>query len=214
MGFYLTIEAHPLQMRRQYTADQKLRVIRDAKETSINADAKKYKVDRRSVRRWIEKEEELSVSDSASFRLPGAGRKLSDYELECLLVEQITDARLEKIRVTRSRIIQWAKELADDETNLSSSSGWLEKFLQRHNFVLRKVTNKPSLRDTELVDRASRFILHVKRLIMQNNIRLENIYCLDETALFFDHSDARTIHFSGARHVQVIFCANNQVRSF
>jgi transposase-like protein len=186
-------------MKRKYTIEMKLRVVQEAKVSSISFVSSKYKIDRKRVRDWMAQEETLSLTDAHAFRIQGGGQRPNDATLEEILVERILDERHEKNRVTRSMITSWATEMSGDaKNNLSFSHGWLDRFLNRHDFVLRRATNKPSLSDAELVERAARFVLHTKSLISKYNIQPENIYSLDETALFFDHTDGRTVHLRGA----------------
>jgi hypothetical protein len=141
---------------------------------------------------------------SGAFRLPGGGRKLTSVELEELLAARVFQERAEKNRVTRSMIMQWAGLLVEDlGVGLELSNGWLEGFLLRHNFVLRCATNKPALSDSVIVDRAVHFVSHIRGLIDEYRIRQDNIYSLDETALFFDHDKDTTIDIRGSRSVQV-----------
>jgi len=192
--------------RQKYTVEEKLNAVRRARATSVYRASKELDIDRKRIREWKEQESSLLEHDRNSYRLSGGGRKLSSNELEELLVEHILEQRLQGLRVTRMMVVQWGRELAVDDDEASSlqfSHGWLQKFLDRHDFVLRKATNKPILSDSIIVDRAARFILHVKQLIADYNIQPENIYSLDETALFFEHSDSRTLQERGSRHVQV-----------
>ena len=93
------------------------------------------------------------------------------------------------------------------EASLDFSQGCLEGFLGRHEFVLRKTTNKPTHSDAELADRAAKFIMHLRGLIAEYGIEDSNIYSLDDTALFFDHQKGSTIDNRGATHVPVShFC--------
>ena len=45
--------------RQSYTCDFKLKLIDEAKKSSIQAISKKYSVDRKCIRRWIQSEEGL-----------------------------------------------------------------------------------------------------------------------------------------------------------
>jgi hypothetical protein len=196
-------------VRGKYTFKKKLQIVEDTKASMIYHAAKKHGVDRKRVREWMQQENKLRKAESNTYWLSGAGRKLTHPELDEELATIVLQERLQKQRVTRSMIVQWAKELASDNSELKFTQGWLESFLNRHNFVLHKATCKPTLSDPEVVERAAKFVHHVKEPVCEHNIHTENIYCLDETVLFFDHSKNTTIHTSGAQHVPVRILISN-----
>jgi hypothetical protein len=191
-------------MLKKYTLKQKLDIAREARGSSIYAASKKYGIDRKRIREWIEQEEKLEDEDPAAFRISGGGRKPCATEIEEMLCARIEDWRLQKLRVSRAMIQMWAVELGTGgDVGINFSDGWLQRFFDRHSFVLRRATNKPTLSDAVIVDRAARFIVHIKQLIRDYDVSCENIFCLDETALFFDHNDYRTIDKRGVCHVPV-----------
>jgi hypothetical protein len=122
---------------RKYSVSTKLEVIDYAKSTSINAAAVRHSINRKRIREWISQENDLRSLPRTACRQPGGGRKPSSVELEEMLFARVLQERLEKKRVTRSMIVEWATLLRDEqETDLQLSKGWLEGFLERHNFVL------------------------------------------------------------------------------
>ena len=58
--------------------------IKYALENSIHSAAKKFRVDRKRVSEWVQKEEKVTSMKGKRFRLDGGGRKLRDVELEVL----------------------------------------------------------------------------------------------------------------------------------
>jgi hypothetical protein len=193
----------------RYTVKTKLEVIAYAKSTSISEASRKYTVPRSCIRQSIVKDEELSEMRKGACRLPGGGRKPACEALEELFSARVFQLRLEGLRVTRTMIINWGKEMGvETGEEIGFSKVWLERFLDRHGFVLRCVINKPNLSTETIVERAVSFVLRLRELIATHRIDYEDIYSLDETALFFDHNKAKTVHSKGAVHVQVIFIAN------
>ncbi|KAH9159167.1 hypothetical protein LEN26_002478 [Aphanomyces euteiches] len=101
-------------------------------------------------------------------------------------------------------IVSWGQELPSDmEDPLKCSNGWLDKFLNRHNFVIRKGTRKPTLPSQEIVRRAVAFVNHVRNLMQDHNIPKSNIYNFDETAVFFDHTKQTTIDIRGTKDIPI-----------
>ena len=56
--------------------------IKYAQENSIHSAAKKFKVVRKRVLEWVQKEGKVTSMKGKRFRLDGGGRKLTDVELE------------------------------------------------------------------------------------------------------------------------------------
>ena len=56
--------------------------IKYGQENSIHIAAKKFNVDRKRVREWVQKQEKVRSMKGKGFRLDGGGRKLTDAELE------------------------------------------------------------------------------------------------------------------------------------
>jgi len=188
----------------KYSIAQKLRIVAIAKARSIYAVPGETKIDRKRIREWIDNEEKLREQVQGAFRITGGGRKPACEELEEELATHITYERSQKHRVTHTMISEWAEELSDQfECDLNFSDGWVDRFMERHGFVLRAATNKPVLDDETIVERGARFILHLRQLLDEFNIARENIYSLDETALFFDHGNTRTVERRGSSHVPV-----------
>ena len=104
-------------MKQKFPISTKLKVVQEAKDTSITATSAKYDIDRKTIRKWIAQEGELALAEPSAFRLQGGGRRSSDAPLEEILLERILDARHEKLRVSRTMITNWAKELSDDTDN-------------------------------------------------------------------------------------------------
>uniref|UniRef100_A0A914HFV8 HTH CENPB-type domain-containing protein n=1 Tax=Globodera rostochiensis TaxID=31243 RepID=A0A914HFV8_GLORO len=128
---------------RNNDAAKKLEAIEWARRNSIKSAAKKFRVDRKLVRRWMEQEDKLkqqmNTCGGKRKRLDGAGRPVQHQDIDTTLADWIKEMRLNKKPVTRSIIKNKAAALFVD-TDIKVSEGWLEKFLKRHNFVLRRRT--------------------------------------------------------------------------
>lgn len=60
--------------KRSFTVEEKLAIVAAAKQSSLRAVARQYKVDRNCVRAWRDKEAQLAALHPSAKRLPGAGR--------------------------------------------------------------------------------------------------------------------------------------------
>jgi hypothetical protein len=84
---------------------------------------------------------------------------------------------------------------------LELSNGWLESFLQRNHYCLRKVISKQTLSDGEIINRALCFIKNVKNLLKKFYIKLCVIWNINESAVFLEDSDTKTVDKIGSKRV-------------
>ena len=114
-----------------YTVEFKLRVIGRTKECmNLSKVSIEFNVDRKCIRRWLEKEDEYIALDKGRMRIYDGGRHLISTELEDLLLERVSDYRLEKQGVNRNMIVHWAEEFCNqNDINNLCSHGWLIRAL-------------------------------------------------------------------------------------
>ena len=96
-----------------YTLKYKLEAIAYAENNSIDIASKKFNVERKRIRKWKSKKEELlslkkKDGGAKRKRLEGAGRKPLDQQMEEVLVEWIYDRREKGLRVSRKLIMKKA----------------------------------------------------------------------------------------------------------
>ena len=66
--YHLSSKMPPVKCHVSYTVDQKLSIVKEAKQTNNSAAAQKYNVDRKMIRQWIKDEEKLpQLSRSRKF---------------------------------------------------------------------------------------------------------------------------------------------------
>lgn len=146
------------------------------------------------------------------FRLAGGGRKLMSEELEEMLISRIEEERLEKRRVSRTMVVKWAKRYSEffDVDNFSGSNGWLEGFLERNQFSLRKTSNMSNL--SEIVKRGVSFVRHTHSLIQDYNVEKANVFNFDETSIFVEDDRHVTIERIGQKRVAMSTAGFSKVR--
>lgn len=95
-----------------------MHIVSEAEVNGLNRTSKKFKVSVNNICRWRKRCE----------RKLGAGRKISDPEMERKLVEWISDqARV----ITKREVRNQAKMLCANQ-NFKGSKGWLERLMVRH----------------------------------------------------------------------------------
>ena len=129
--------------QRNYSISYKLSALEYLKFASVERTAKEFKVDSKRIRKWRGSKKKLENLHAARGgvrkRIEDAGRKLHSEELERRLVHWVISKREERLRVSRKMILQKAAVLAKEEHgSFAASNGWLQKFLRRNSFVLRR----------------------------------------------------------------------------
>uniref|UniRef100_A0A914HTV3 HTH CENPB-type domain-containing protein n=1 Tax=Globodera rostochiensis TaxID=31243 RepID=A0A914HTV3_GLORO len=130
--------------RPQLSIKDKLGILDFAKTSSIRASSKHFNVDRQNIREWMKQEQNLRESlNSAAKRKRriGGGRKLSNANFDKTLADWVKELRENNVRVSRNMIVARAQQISGNYDNLkhfSASHGWLECFMKRHNFSLRR----------------------------------------------------------------------------
>ena len=133
-------KSHKGERRQKYSMEFKKATIKYTQENSIHSAAKKFKVDRKRVREWAQKEGKVTSMKGKRFRLDGGGRKLTDVELEDVL-RWMQQRHSNMIRVSRKLIMFKAKSIYDEKCGddvelkpgFAASNGWLTKFMKRNN---------------------------------------------------------------------------------
>ena len=203
--------SHKGKTLRNYTASFKLKVIEHSERSSKSSAARLFNVDRRMVIRWVTNRQEIQKQTTEKCgkekkRLSGGGRKAAHEDLESLLYEWIMERRLKGLRVSRILIRKKAlllfKEMEDPrETDFSSSKGWCEKFMKRKGLSLRRRTSVCQKDPNMLFGKLVAYILRVRRLRVQHNYPLQNIFAMDETPIWSDMVSTSTVDKVGSKSV-------------
>ena len=136
--------SHKGNRRQKYSMEFKKATIKYAQENSIHSAAKKFKVDRKRVREWVQKEEKVTSLNERRFRLDGGERKLTDVELEEEVLGWIHQQHSNMLSVSRKLIMFKAKSIYDEKcgdneelkAGFVASNGWLTKFMKRSNLSM------------------------------------------------------------------------------
>ena len=153
--------------RKSYDTAFKLKVIEQAEICNNREASRKFGVGESSIRDWRKQRNQLKELPSKRLRLTGGGRKAQAPDMEEELSAWIDSQRSLHIRVTRSAIQLKARELYEGEEEFSASRGWLEKFLKRKGFSLRRTTVSQRLPEDSL-SKVSSFILRIRKLKTDN----------------------------------------------
>jgi len=89
------------------------------------------------------------------------------------------------------------KKAAGSSAEFRASRGWLEKFLDRHNFRLRRPTTVCQKPPAEYEKAIVNFLMFVRKKRREREYQFGRIYAADETAVWLDASSARCIDQRG-----------------
>ena len=197
--------------KRSYEIAFKLKVVEFAEKESNRSAGRKFQVDERRVREWRSKKAELDEHSSKKKRLPGAGRKaVFSIAMEEDLVEWMETSRRQHLRVTCNAIQRNAAAIYDNHSlgdgepagpAFAASRGWLEKFLKRQEFTIRRRTTVSQRLPRELVPKVVGFIMHLHRRLFHERIPISAIGNMDETPCCLDMPGETTVEHVGARSV-------------
>ena len=88
-------------------------------------------------------------------------------------------------------------------TDFKASRGWLEKFMKRHCFSLRRRTTVSQRLPKDLVPKVTSFIMGTRRLRHSKKYPLGSIGNMDETPLWLDMPGETTVARTGERSIPV-----------
>ena len=183
---------------------------------------RKHSIDESLVRDWRKKEQKLKESLSKEkwmrtpkgtkvteatnikmkrFRIIGAGRKLTDENLEENLYQWIVDRRNERKQVSQKQIQSQALVMFQNSgTNKSfvASNGWVENFMSRYSLKYRQKTNQGQRLPDELITKVVDFLYYLRKYFANNpSILKSQITAMDETCVFLENVSNKTIAISG-----------------
>ena len=150
--------------------------------------------------------------------MSGGGRSLTDESFDETLLEMILNSRYLNLAVSTTNIFKWGREIIKSEPDnerlqdLQLSRGWLDKFMMRHNLVLRIGNSSSNMTDSEIAYKCAHFVAHVRNLIKDFQIRDEDIFNFDETALFLMEDSSQTVEVKGAKSVKIKNPASNLIK--
>ena len=200
--------------QKSYTVDFKRKVVASLKgelNGNITAASKKFQVDRKRIREWRDKEDQLnSAAASSAFntkkrrRLENKQTSARNPQLEIDVVEWIRNLRAEGVTVHGNPIRNFAKERARfyglTSEQFKASRGWLCRFLRRHKLTRRAITSVGQSIPANAPLLAKNFIRDCKNAAQVNSTQYAAN--MDETPFWFDLPASYSFDFSGVKSVK------------
>ena len=150
--------------------------------SSINS---KRGIDESIIRRWKKKEQDLAIQGNRDVtRVGTTGRPVISDDMETELSAFIQEKRERRLRVTRKELMVKARSY--NIPNFKASHGWLDRFLARNGFTLRRKTTDAQKEAPQMTRKLVSFVKYVRRLRKELELSESDIFAMDETAVWLD----------------------------
>jgi hypothetical protein len=129
-------------IRKSYTARDKLKIITYAEAHGNCAAGREYDVGESNIRLWRKQKERLQKLPRSKMAERGKTAQFPDLEIE--LVKRITDRRMQGYAISTAELRLKATHLArksDTTANFRGSTSWSYDFLKRRGLSTRRQTN-------------------------------------------------------------------------
>ena len=154
---------------------------------------RKFGVDRKRIREWIQNESKIQAEVSSDYRgsfakeLDGDGKKIKDKDLEEMLFEWINLQRSNNLRVSQKLIQRKARIYAEEKpaskgqmNDFCAGEGWLENFMSRNGLLLLCRATQVQKTPEQITDEVILYILYVRQLKQRNNEMISNTTVADK----------------------------------
>ena len=130
---------------------------------------------------------------------------------EKLIAERILQQRALHARVLRRDVARIAKEIITNP-HFSASLGWISEFMRRYRFVTRVKTTAGQSLPKNVSERIIDYVTNCRKRITRNQLPLNCIANMDDTAVWADLPGNSTIEVRGAHTVQIATTGHDKQR--
>lgn len=169
--------------RRSWTVQEKINVINAFKKCgNVSQVSRQYHCDRKQIREWLKKEQQLLLIKSQKNRkklkrLKGASAKICHKELDQNLIQWFKSKRtdpndekskppseIKKERITFKTLVHQGEKICVSlKIQPSPSKMWFRRFLKRHNLSLQKPKRQQKLTLPEAHGKVNEFLTFVRK---------------------------------------------------
>ena len=190
--------------RVQYSFKEKRRIIVAAEKDGNRQAARDNNVSECNIRLWRKQRD--AIFRCSAKRMSFRGKKAQYPEIEEILVEYIKRQRSKYLPVSRRMLCRAAREEAAAKgiQNFKASESWLNNFLRRSGFSLRRRTSICQKLPAAFEEKLVAFQRYIIKLRRQHEYLLQHIGNADETPIYFDMPRSTTIDETGKKEVRII----------
>ena len=99
-----------------------------------------------------------------------------------------------------------------EENEFKASNGWLQKFLSRNGFVLRRRTTVSQKVPRDSFEKIVAFILYLRGVRRSGNYENNSIFVMDETPVWIELVATTTVNKIGSREVAIKSTGHEKIR--
>ena len=202
----------------QKTLEEKYAVITEVEkgQKTKTEIAKMFNIPKNTLTGWVKKAESIKEG-YAKFGPKRRVMRTGQFdELESPMLKWFTSMRDRNIPLSGPLLLEKAKSFAEQLgiTEFKQSTGWLDRFKERHDITFKAVCGEATSVDTALADMTewTRRLSTILKTYSPNDI-----YNADETGLFFKLTPDKTLEFKSVQcqggkrskeRITVMVCAN------
>jgi len=154
-----------------------------------------------------------ATGGSKRIRLDGGGRRITNPDVELQLANWVRLQRSRKHPVSRRLLRIEAHRVQEDcETKVVITESWIDRFLERHLFSLRRKTTACQKDPQDLIPKIVDFVLYVRKIRKDNEYLLSDIVACDETPVWLDLVSCTTIDMKGAKEIPIKTTGNEKCK--
>jgi len=209
------------RFKRTWSIEQRDQVLQILKlnEGDYEATSDQTGISVKYIKAWESKEEEYSQikNKSSKCRLSGGGRPLTSNDLDERVKKWVIDERSKPSKpiISRTHLKEHAMQVAKDLdlTKFKCSQNWIDSFMKRNGLSYRMPTHVAQQNNKTPATKCLEVITHLNKFnCMASEYSLDLILNMDETPMYFDLLEGKTIDFKGAKSVDVCHTGNDKSR--
>jgi hypothetical protein len=185
---------------------EKIEILDYLKTHSLHKTSKEFNVDRKSLKLWKSKEEELRLQTNKKFKKSlHKGRKPQTCDEHEDLIKDWVDEQIQSnVAISTTNIIIFASGLDSSPLKNKTTEAklkWAYRFLERHQYSIRRTTHIGQQIPSNSMDLVIKFLKEVIRIRKKLNFELKDIINCDETPVCLDNPNSLSIAQRGAKIV-------------
>lgn len=200
--------------RQSFTAKEKLKIIAAAEEIGNRAAARRHDVDESCIRDWRKKKASLESAhkEKRAFRGPKTGAyPLLETQLVKFIEERRSRGHAVSTEMAQMEALRLAREM-NISREFRASRGWLQRFMARHGFSMRRRTTMCQRLPNAYEDKLLSYQRYVIGLRKEHNYLLSQVGNADQTPVYFEMPMDTTLQKKGSKSVSVLTGGNTKLR--
>ncbi len=191
-------------IHRMNSLRQKQKVADYARMHGVRPAAAHFGMHRKNIQRWLRERIE-EVKGKKRKNRKGQGRKISyPREVDENILGWFLEKRDLQLAVSTEMLKQHARAVVSQvNPAFKASDGWAQKFMRRHNLVLRARTSMAQKLPGDLEYKVVAFRDEVQSIRSRTDIDYRLLGNMDETPVYFDIVPGKTLEVRGKKTVKV-----------